>query len=644
MVGAAFWSFLGFAVGRHLLPRAIVPGAAPALGWAVQSAVSLPIFFLLGFSLLTVVGVTALSLVVGIGLMLARVIPDEAPASSTIPVWAYGAAALLALAPAAAIMPKFAADTVYFADAIFDHSKIAIIDAMTREGLPPVNPIFAGSGTPDRLVYYYLWHFSAAALALPLGASGWEADTGLTWFTAFASLTLMMGLAVWLSRRSIAAAWVMVLAAAASLWELLGWMFPIGLNRVVLPPIGMAGWLYQATWVPQHLAAASCVVVAVVLIARYAERQSAGLLVTLVLTIAAGFESSTYVGGVTFALGALVAVPILFVTSEPEQQRRFAVGMVVAAVLVACLVAPFVLDQLEIVKVRGGGHPVVFGPYAVFGPWSPDSLRRLLDLPGFWLILLPIELPASYVAGIIALAVLLRGARPALEKRVLAAFACLGGAGLCVSWLLVSTFGDNNDLRLRAIIPAAIVLIVAAAAGLTLMPRRIWIVGAALAGLVLSLPDTAKIIHGNVAGVLRPGGNGFAGSPELWDAVRRYAPPNARVANNPLFLHELTEWPANISWALLADRSSCFAGRELALAFAPLPPGRRDAIDEQFVRVFDGSVMPGDVRDLATRFGCEVVVVVPQDGAWINDPFAQSADYRLAEERDGKWRIYLLRR
>jgi hypothetical protein len=176
------------------------------------------------------------------------------------------------------------------------------------------------------------------------------------------------------------------------------------------------------------------------------------------------------------------------------------------------------------------------------------------------------------------------------------------------------------------------------------MPRRIWIVGAALAGLVLSLPDTAKIIHGNVAGVLRPGGNGFAGSPELWDAVRRYAPANARVANNPLFLHELTEWPANISWALLANRSSCFAGRELALAFAPLPPARRDAIGEQFVRVFGGSAMPGDVHDLATQFGCEVVVVIPQDGAWINDPFAQSADYRLAEQRDAKWRIYLLRR
>ncbi|MFY9895317.1 MAG: hypothetical protein WAK63_14425 [Xanthobacteraceae bacterium] len=100
----------------------------------------------------------------------------------------------------------------------------------------------------------------------------------------------------------------------------------------------------------------------------------------------------------------------------------------------------------------------------------------------------------------------------------------------------------------------------------------------------------------------------------------------------------------NISWAPLANRSSCFAGRDLALAFAPLPPPRREAIDAQFIRVFAGGGTAADVSDMATRYGCEVVVVVPQDGAWTRDPFAASADYRLAENRDGHWRIYLRRK
>ena len=74
----------------------------------------------------------------------------------------------------------------------------------------------------------------------------------------------------------------------------------------------------------------------------------------------------------------------------------------------------------------------------------------------------------------------------------------------------------------------------------------------------------------------------------------------------------------------MANRSSCFAGRELALAFAPLPPARREAINAQFIRVFAGEGTPEDVSDMAKEYGCDVVVVVPQDEAWNNDPFAAS--------------------
>ncbi len=51
-----------------------------------------------------------------------------------------------------------------------------------------------------------------------------------------------------------------------------------------------------------------------------------------------------------------------------------------------------------------------------------------------------------------------------------------------------------------------------------------------------------------------------------------------------------------------------------------------------------------DVSNMAQQYGCEVVVIVPQDKAWTNDPFAASADYRLAENRDARWRIYVRRK
>jgi hypothetical protein len=642
LAATAFWTFLGYGPGRHLLPRVLAVGAAPVLGWAVQCAASLPIFMLIGFTPVAVGAVALFCLFASGAAMFAHSAESKAERAPAIPAWAYAAAAAVALIPAVAILPKLSANAVYVADPIFDHSKIALIDAMSRQGLPPVDPVFGEIGTPSRVAYYYLWHFSAAELALPLRVSGWEADIGLTWFTAFASLSLMMGVAVWLSGRSAAAIWAVLLAAATSLRGALGWIFgSTALVPFLSPPTGFAGWLFQAAWVPQHLMSASCVVTAMLLIARYTLLQSPALLMALVVVAVAGFESSTHVGGVTFAVAGAAAAPVLLLGVDHGRRFRVALGLAAAALLAVGLAAPFIIDQFSTVAARGGGSPIVIHHFPVLGTLFPQGLRRVLDAPAYWLVLLPIEFPATYVAGVVALVVMLQSAASAPQKTAAAALACLAAAGLCASWLLVSTVGYNNDLGLRAILPAAMVLIVSAAAGMVLLPRRALIAAFAVGGLVLAVPDLVGMVRSNVAGTPAPDGNVFAQTPALWDAVRRYAPPAARVANDPLFLRDLTPWPVNLSWALLADRSSCFAGRELALAFAPLSPSRRNVIDAQFERVFDGRGAPDDVADMAKKYGCDVVVVVPQDGAWNNDPFASSPDYRVAENRDGRWRIYV---
>lgn len=640
LVATAFFTAFGFAVGRHILPRALALGAAPVVGWAVFSAATLPVLTLFGFSAPAVTAVAALFLIVGCGAVLTPNANDDATQNTGPPLWTYAAAGLLALVPASAIVPKISDAGVHLADPIFDHAKIAIIDAMMRQGLPPVDPVF-GAGAPARLAYYYLWHFSAAELALPLRMSGWEADIGLTWFTAFASLTLMMAVAVWLSERSGAAILVVALAAGASLRTTLSFFFgSYSLEPFMASPNGFAGWLFQSAWVPQHLMSASCVVAAMVLIVHFARRPGPARFLTLVLVVVAGFESSAFVGGVTFAGAVLLAVPILFTALQPARRMMIAGGLAAAAVLALLIAAPFLRDQFAAVAARGDRAPIVIDYFAVLGELFPYTLRRTLDLPAYWLILLPLEFPATYVAGLIALVITRRTLPPGVEKTAVALFIALAGAGLLVSWLLADTVGDNNDLSLRAVLPAAMVLIIGAAAGMMRAPRRILIAAAALAGLALSFPDTVAMVRQNIIGSPAADAQTFAQAPELWAAVRRYAPPTARVANNPLYLQDLTPWPANMSWALLANRSSCFAGREMALAFAPLPPDRREAINAQFIRVFAGQGSAGDIDAMATKYACDVVAVVPQDGAWSKDPFASSPDYRLAQTRAGRWRIY----
>jgi hypothetical protein len=158
------------------------------------------------------------------------------------------------------------------------------------------------------------------------------------------------------------------------------------------------------------------------------------------------------------------------------------------------------------------------------------------------------------------------------------------------------------------------------------------------------LPDGFILLHGNVAGRLSADAAGFRDAPALWAAARRHTAPEERIASNPQLMSDLAPWPINLSWALLANRRSCFAGAELALAFTSLTPEARTRVAGLFERVFAGAAGGGDLESLVRELDCTVVVLTPQDGAWGRDPFAASGLFTRVEEADGKWRIYRARR
>jgi hypothetical protein len=646
VVALLFWTCLGAAITRRILPGPLVLPTAPVVGWAVHSALALPLFRVVGFSQASVLVVAILALLAPLANLVAlrRPPPDGADTGARVPGWAYAAAALLALPAAIALLPKPVADGVILAGPIFDHSKVAMIDEMARLGVPPGNPFFGEAGAPSRLVYYYLWHFSAAEIVVALGVSGWEADIAVTWFTAFSSLALMMGLAVRLGARRSAALWVIPLALAASLRPVLSLFWSAEtLETVLLPDTGFAGWLFQSAWVPQHLMSACCVVVATVLMSALAQGRGVLRIVVLALVAAAAFESSTWVGGVTFALAAPLVGAGLLIAAAPGRRGALLVRLAAASVLTACVAAPFLYDQIAAAATRGEGSPIVLAPYEVLGDVFSDRLRRILDLPAFWLVLLVVELPAIYLPGIVAAGALL--ARRTLDRARWCdalALGLLAAAGLAVSWLLASTLGGNNDLGWRAVLPPVLALTAFTAAGLSQwIAARTWIaVAAAVGAICLGLPRSVEIIRDNATGHMQPDAKAFAQAPELWAAVRRHAAADERVGNNPLFLRAVAPWPINISWALMSSRRSCFAGREFALVFTPLPAAQREAVDAQFIRVFAGEGSAEDVRDLATRYGCRVVALTSADGAWMRDPFATSPLYRLVETAPDRWRIY----
>ena len=658
-----YLSFAGLGLARWLRPAwAPAAGIAPALAWGVFSAVSFPLQALFGFSQISTAALLALALA-GSLVLLRRGKPQHTGADQIepqLPVWAFALAAAIALIPLAALLPKHADGGVILGTASSDHSKIAMIDEMTRLGLPVGNPFFGAFGARSSLSYYYLWHFGAAQLSILTRISGWEADAAMTGVTAYASILLTMGLACRLSspsepersgagdktgaaRPAAATVWVGLLSLTGTLGPALVRLFGASaMGRLITQQYaGLAGWATQASWVPQHLASACCVVLAVLLLVDLADRRRVGAILTVGALAAAGFGSSAWVGGITFALAA-VGVGIVLLVCTPGRRRLGFVLEAVAAALVALVLAwPLLHAEFATLGGRHGGSPIAYHPYEVIGTLAPAGLRRVLDYPAYWLVLLPIDLPAIYPAGLVALAIYARRAfrRPDLRARSLS-LVVLTVASLGTAWLLASTIG-NNDLGWRAILPAVLVLTAFAAAGLA---RWIAIRAyAAAAGVLVlfaaSLPD--PVLIGDLMGKATDQAPAFAKAPALWAAVRRYAGPLDRVADNPLSFDGITDWPVNPAWAMMSNRASCYSGWETARAYVDLPQARITDIDAQFIRIFKGQGTADDIRQMAQDYGCRVAVLTAEDAGWDTDPFAHSSYYRLAQEKEDEWRIYV---
>jgi hypothetical protein len=644
-VMTVLWSLVGLPIAARVSAPLLSYFLAPPFGWAVSSTLTLPLLAFVGISRVSVAAVTAVLAVAALAVLWAgrHRYGDSGPSRG--PVIAIAATGLLALAPLAAILPKESVEGVRLAVPIFDHSKIAMIDEMARSGVPPSNPFFHETGAPSRLSYYYLWYFSAACMAKLTGVSGWEADAAQTWFTAWSSLMVVVGFALWLGGRVSAGLFAVAIAATASARWVLEWVLgEASVHPLIRWATGFGGWLFQVSWAPQHVASAMLVVLACYSISQLPHRRDPVLVLILSLVAAAAFQSSVWAGGFAFAISAAaIGIKILWQLPGPSR-GPFLARAGIAALIATGLVAPLLYDQWTITAMRDGTSPLAIAPLPVLGDVFSELVRTIFDAPAFWFVYLPVELPASYVAGVIALVAMLRHKTAGNDDRphVIQAFTLLLAGSLLCSALLIGDVGGNNDLAWRSALPAILLLICFAAIGLAqwTATRRRLPAALAVAGIAIGLPEGFAQIGINLSGKPSASEAAFAKSSALWAAVRRHTEINARIGNNPMFLGDMTPWPVNISWALLADRRSCYAGYNLGVPFAPVSAGRREAIEKLFLRVFDGRPAPDDVQELAERHGCDVVLVTPHDQAWSNDPFRSSNHYGLVEEQPDEWRIY----
>jgi hypothetical protein len=618
-----------------VLPSGIPPlAAAPLLGWAVHTALAATLLPLTGFGRPAVLAVAALPLA-ALWFCRRRWLPEAV--SAPLSPWALPLAALIACAPAVAILPKPTPTGVLLCAPIFDHAKIAIVDAIARRGLPVQNPYFGPAGAPH-LAYYYWWHLAAAELAKLTAQPGWTADAALTWFTAFATLLLMAGLAQASSTARDPSLRQALAANAATSFSLSAIAIPLALPAslrplltpftTLLPPAsGLGGWLNQAAWAPQHLASAGCLILTALLLATLAETPSLPTLLTLAALIATGFGSSAWVGGVVCALAAPSITLLLAARLPPPRSLTFLLRAAAGAAIAILLVTPLLRDQSAASFARGA-LPLALAIY----PVSPSS-PAWLNAASFPMLLI-LEFPVAALLGGFAVTRIPRRPTPLWQRSLLA----LAAAALLACFTLRSTI-DNNDLGWRAILPTLLVLTPFAAAELRRQFARAPARAAALTLIpVLALSGTIPLLRENLRPVPSPDARSFAAAATLWSQLRPLIPPDARIATDPALDATLTLWPANIGWALLADRASCYAGWATGHPFTALPSGRLYAIDQQFRRIFDGAPTLADLAALPA-LSCRYALLTPASPAWTHDPFAAEP---LIASKPGAWRLYRL--
>lgn len=623
---------------------------APAIGLGIFGAIGVLIFHLLPLSAinlsLSVLGLSALALWLSKGAV------DPLFSSPASPgFWWFAVAFPLCLLPTFALIPQYYGESVGIGNPIWDHAKIAIINEIAQNGLPPANPYYSEAGSPNTLIYHYVWHFIAACSSVVTGASGWEADVALTGMTALFSMFVVAWLAVARSRCANAAWWVFPLLLASSLKPIVqfvsgNWLDTWMIRHTVFQHMQFYQlWIIQTAWAPQHVFSGTVALIAVMGYVRILfcnAGRNLSLAVFAGATLASAYGSSTWAGGLSLLL-VLPTVGMLSVSHVIRTSRLLEVAISTSVVVVVAILCAGVLvhEQINLLYTRKAVEFWIF-PVFVDGNW-------LLDLPGFWLALIVIDF-GPLIAGFIIwnwskksnFSINDSHIDRAMFVSVLAPLFC---AQFMHSVLLY------NDLAWDVVMPSMLLMIVLTAALLSAHFDRSTLVGrlTTMVAIVLLTPSIlagGRFVYSSsfqfhVKGPETVEGKAFKASPEMWKAVRKVTRPNEAVANNPRDLASITDQPGNISWAILSQRRNCATALGLLRSYAAqLTPKQAADVYNFFVKAFEGAATEDQLRVMKEKFLCKTLIVTSRDGLWGKPVLDNNSVYKLISEKKGQWRIY----
>jgi hypothetical protein len=364
---------------------------------------------------------------------------------------------------------------LYFPTVAYDTTtRIAIINAITRTGIPPINPGYF-PGHPEQLNFLYYYWYIAESLIDQLGGNLVNSRQAMLAGVIWTGLALMATIALYLRLRNRRAryAWkgpligiqlllvsgvdfvpVLVLALAAR--KIIGQMMFNG--QIESWNIPIESWLNAATWVPNHLAAVTQCVTAMLGILSVHEgtgrqRIAAGALATAAFASALG--TSVWVT-LVFAI-AWVVWALILARSKSSRPLFWVMGF--SGLSGAVLSIPFISGLLKSGGTAAGGLPIAFyiRPFILSTLLVPERLQTISNL-----VLLPLnyflELGFFFVVGIYWIQ-----HRKAYEKRnshfLQAELVLLATVAVTLSFVQ-STIIETNILAIRPWLLGQFVLLI----------------------------------------------------------------------------------------------------------------------------------------------------------------------------------------
>ena len=521
---------------------------------------------------------------------------------------------------------------LYFSVASFDHTtRVSIIDAMTRTGVPPVNPSYYPGHYVKLTFLYFFWYILGSMIDF-IGGSFINARTALFASIIWCGLALMAMIAFYLrlrNGRDAGKIWRRAFIGIASLaitgLDVIPALFFLRFGSGLIGDLEqwneqITAWVGSLLWVPHHVASLIAGFVGIMLVHSVRGQSRAKQFTALAFS------------GVAFAsaLGLSVYVTLIFVLFWAiwmfflyfqKEQRSLLLPMIIAGVVALLLAGPFLLGLLS--GGSSGEAGVLPIALTVRSFRFVDVFLENSSLLWKSLILLTF-LPLNYLfeLGFFALVafIWLKSHKDDLrENPYYFAEILLLGVSFFICTFTRSTLIENNDLGWRGWLPGQFVLLIwgvdvviqlatSSQKHLTLSPRTKYnLVIFAVLGLATTILDVTLLRFGYNFAFGSEVGYSIFSARQAYAVIDQTLPKNVIVQYNPTNFVNRPSGLYGMRQSAISDRTAY--GVPLDQYYAKVT-----AVSEIFTQK---NIQNWDSLDvLCKEHFIEVIVIAESDPLW----------------------------